>query len=423
VREGRWLDEKLDERHELGGLVFVFWSSEMGRWETSGHGPLTQEVLSHFALRGLDPFSAYVYHVYRWPLHSGPWSDDCWVAHLREIDDARRRIDVLRPYFKRLRSRGIPAIKFDLPPKKDKAARPLPLFPVRKVRKWGYKNSEGQMVVDFAFSEAQPFSEDLAWVRREDRWIALTTEGKIGIELEVESVERVWPFVNGWARFRRGRMEQVYNYDGERPVLERIFVGYYNFVSREGKLMYPVASEEEFIRAENFRGPFAWVQTRNSERMWIDQEGQPASEGEIQQWRLENNDWSVAGSYLDGFRFVDAEGKVMLELPKGPGNVRPFHDGLAAMWVENKGTGYIDRKGQVVVPPQYAYGLDFSQGLAAVCPDSRVGLWTYIDVKGRPIAAPEFSEAQPFHGGLALVKKNLYYYLDQSGRLLLPPGM
>jgi hypothetical protein len=76
-----------------------------------------------------------------------------------------------------------------------------------------------------------------------------------------------------------------------------------------------------------------------------------------------------------------------------------------------------------VVPPQYAYGQDFSQGLAAVCPDSRVGLWTYIDVKGRPIAAPEFSEAQPFHGGLALVKKNLYYYLDQSGRLLLPPGM
>jgi hypothetical protein len=344
------------------------------------------------------------------------------VGHFREVDECRRRIEVLRPYFKRARGFGLPSIRIE--PNQKKAAKGSEiLFPVRKVRKWGYKNSESKMVIDFAYQEAQPFCEDLAWVRLDERWIALTPEGKAAIELDVESVERVWPFEQGLARFRHGRMQEVYNYEDERPVLERLFVGYYNFVDRQGNLMRAVKGEDEFVRAENFRGPYAWVQDKQSRRGWINTKAEWVEEDEIRKWRVQTGDWAVAGSVLDGFRYVDADGDTMLEVPKGPDSVRPFHDGLAAIWVQGKGTGYIDREGNTVVPPQYAYGQDFSEGYAAVCPEAALGLWTYIDTQGRPIAAPEFSEAQPFRGGLAMVKKNLHYYLDTQGRLVVPPDM
>jgi hypothetical protein len=187
--------------------------------------------------------------------------------------------------------------------------------------------------------------------------------------------------------------------------------------------MFYRSMAEDLIEAESFRGPYARVRDGDHRLRWIDTKGQWVPDETIRRWRLETRDWSVAGSPEEGICFLDADGRVVARAPDGALEVRPFSSGLAAFRTRDAGVGYMDRRGRVVIPAQYATGESFSEGYAAVCPDAASGLWTYIDTSGRPIAAPEFSEARPFCGGLALVKRNLYYYIDTEGRLQLPPDM
>ena len=65
--------------------------------------------------------------------------------------------------------------------------------------------------------------------------------------------------------------------------------------------------------------------------------------------------------------------------------------------------GYIDETGKYVIPIQFQYGRDFSEGLAAVMADSA---WGYVDTAGKYAVKPEFEEAGEFREGLARVKKD-----------------
>src|SRR5947209_5736016 len=63
--------------------------------------------------------------------------------------------------------------------------------------------------------------------------------------------------------------------------------------------------------------------------------------------------------------------------------------------------GYIDKTGKVVVPAQFAEGLDFADGLAAV----KIGEnWGYIDQTGKAVISPQFAAGRNFAGGMAAVK-------------------
>ena len=88
-----------------------------------------------------------------------------------------------------------------------------------------------------------------------------------------------------------------------------------------------------------------------------------------------------------------------------------FAEGPAAV-TEGGKVGYINRKGEMVIRPQFEVGnpcgeglwyerpRDFSGGLAAV----RVaGKWGYIDRTGRVVIEPRYDCAQRFSEGLAVV--------------------
>jgi len=93
--------------------------------------------------------------------------------------------------------------------------------------------------------------------------------------------------------------------------------------------------------------------------------------------------------------------------------------------------GYIDEKGQVVVPAQFDKAQDFSEGLAAVAFNAgkkskhefeKPRHWGYIDRDGKILISPQFRRARPFSGGLAAVQ-NLRYkwgYIDPSGKIIVP---
>jgi hypothetical protein len=88
----------------------------------------------------------------------------------------------------------------------------------------------------------------------------------------------------------------------------------------------------------------------------------------------------------------------------------PFDDWIAFQ----KGKwGFCDRKGNIVIAPQYLAANSFSDGLAAV---KKEKYWIYIDKTGTQIIEGQFQRADAFHDGIAAVMKdNKWMLIDKTG--------
>jgi hypothetical protein len=98
--------------------------------------------------------------------------------------------------------------------------------------------------------------------------------------------------------------------------------------------------------------------------------------------------------------------------------------------IQNGKVGYINKKGEIVINPQFDLAFPFSEGMAAVRSGER---WGYIDKTGKIVINPQFDLAFPFSEGKALVarakeKESLYkapYYLggyiDRTGKIAINP--
>jgi hypothetical protein len=88
---------------------------------------------------------------------------------------------------------------------------------------------------------------------------------------------------------------------------------------------------------------------------------------------------------------------------------------------QNEKVGYVNRKGEVVVAPQFALGLPFSEGLALVCLRSDGGCG-FIDQTGKIVIPTEFARATRFSEGLAAIKvADKVAYIDKTGKIVVNP--
>jgi len=83
--------------------------------------------------------------------------------------------------------------------------------------------------------------------------------------------------------------------------------------------------------------------------------------------------------------------------------------------IEKNKTGFINQKGEVVIPPLFRSAGDFSEGLAAV----RIkGYYGYIDQKGVVAIPPQFDFATAFTDGYAIVfRGEKPQYIDKTGKV------
>lgn len=95
----------------------------------------------------------------------------------------------------------------------------------------------------------------------------------------------------------------------------------------------------------------------------------------------------------------------------------PFNDQMAAVWVSGK-AGFIDTKGEIIIPIKFDGATSFSEGLAAVKVNSK---WGYIDKKGSWKVNPQYDSALFFSEGLAGVKADgKWGYIDINGKTVIP---
>ena len=118
--------------------------------------------------------------------------------------------------------------------------------------------------------------------------------------------------------------------------------------------------------------------------------------------------------YIYQYGFVDAKGNEVIPMQFDEATF--FSDGYAlASDPSSKLLGAINKQGTFVHVPEFEQGSPFHEGVAAVCVKLTCG---YVDTTGRWVIAAAFTNAGDFRGGLARVswKDNAYGYIDKSGK-------
>ncbi len=203
--------------------------------------------------------------------------------------------------------------------------------------------------------------------------------------------------------------------------------------------------------------------------------GRVVQVGEMQWDELKEFSEGLAGVSKDGqWGFVDAHGKLVINLQSGWKYAFPFEDGLAQVdvggansdFVDKSGQtivrkgqsdtndiawpcmispfpnlrfsyglipvrnkigkwGFMNRDGRLVVPPQWHQVLDFHEGLAMVSnyyPSNRTYEFGFVNTNGHLEISLRWGRALSFSEGLAAVSSNgLWGFIDKSGRMVIPP--
>lgn len=107
---------------------------------------------------------------------------------------------------------------------------------------------------------------------------------------------------------------------------------------------------------------------------------------------------------------------VTLSYEDGGGSVYSFSGGLARI-TQSGMSGYVDRRGEIVIAPAYDYAADFSDGLAVVGLDGKFGV---VDKRGDEIATLQYDSVESYSEGYALTGLDgKYGFLNKRGEVVI----
>jgi hypothetical protein len=128
-------------------------------------------------------------------------------------------------------------------------------------------------------------------------------------------------------------------------------------------------------------------------------------------------------NYDGEWGFINTKGEIVI--PVEYASVKKFSEGLAAVQRDGK-WGFINKKDEVVIPFEYDVVDNFSGGLAAVRKgDWGTGKWGFINTKGEVVIQFDYVYADGFDGGLAAVRKGDWEtgkvgFINKSGETMIP---
>jgi hypothetical protein len=250
------------------------------------------------------------------------------------------------------------------------------LFAVHDGEQCGFADFSGKIKIPARFQDCAGFSEGLAAVEADGRWGYVDESGAAAIPPRFLSADS---FSEGLAFVTEG--------DGAKCVIDRkgkvLFAADYYKHGKFSEGVAPVEIVDQFV---------CFSEKPEVKSSCADGEGHPRHV----RWGYINKTGAMAiPPYIN---FAAEE----------------FHDGLAYA-----GGGFIDHRGTVVIAGRFTGSSDFSNGVAAVQVDYKN--WGYIDKSGGWLAPAEFDEAGRIEDGRGLVRRDgLYGYVNASGTLVIP---
>lgn len=290
---------------------------------------------------------------------------------------------------------------------------------------YGYIDKTGKRVKDPIFTDAGDFSEGLAWVSQNNVFGFINSDGDIAI---APDFERALPFSDGLAAVKKN--------------------GRWGFIDKAGNVVIPPKYDD----AQPFFDGLAAFSDGNGKWGYINKAGNVAIPPKYDEARPFFEGMAVVRTSKE-WAVINKLGETVFSKPSNY-NIEDYSEGWAAFSDENGKWGYLDKAGNVVIPPQYDYppapffeGLacvrkskkwtvinkdgqtvftakesvgPYSEGLAGfLSPNGKYG---YLDKRGDTAIAPMFDKAYPFHEGLAKVKMDgLDGYIDKTGKMVVEP--
>lgn len=251
-------------------------------------------------------------------------------------------------------------------------------YPIILNDKWGYIDFNGKIVIQPQYIEANPFSEDFAFVKIGeiyDHNVLIKDRGFININGDFVShseYQKVGSLRNGRIRVKKTGA----------GIFTNSSWGFVDSTFRE--IIEPIYTD-----VGNFSEGLAWVRLR--ERFLI---------------------FTVS----DKYGYINKKGEVTIPLQYEKAG--EFSEGLANITIEGK-KGFIDKTGNIVINPRFESVGFFSESLARV---RYKGKWGYINNQDSLVISFNYDRAFSFSDGLALVEHSgKWVFIDCSGKIVLDP--
>ena len=307
---------------------------------------------------------------------------------------------------------------------------------VRIGAKSGFINSTGEVVIAPQFDEASPFSEGLAAVQVGTKFGYISTKGLVVITPQFVYANS---FDNGRAAVKLNGEPRSFD---QRGKIGHIGKDRYAFIDKEGKYI----GTPGFLFVQwGFGNEHAWTDDVTLIRTADDLIGIMNDAGKV---LIADKVEEIGDSgFTDGLAPAATGGKWGYIDKRGDWVIEPqfehafgFKDGLASVEVGGR-WGFIDQKGKFVVNPQYDFIFGLSEGYAIFeigkgsipgC-GQYCGYHGFIDTKGRVMVEAKFVErpnpdgswsspVHPFSEGLAAVKTDDGWgFIDPTGKMVIDP--
>jgi uncharacterized protein YchJ len=232
--------------------------------------------------------------------------------------------------------------------------------------KMGYVDSTGKVVIPRKYNEARAFHDGLA---------AVLLHGKYGF-IDKTGAEVIPPTLKykSVGDFHDGLAWVCVSIAFLNPK-EHLYI----YIDKKGKKIIP----DKYREVNDFYNGLASVRFRIGLRGTIDTMGKPINVSGVD-FAFSNQDRLVHQS----------------------------HDGLVLLEVNGK-WGFIDTKGNEVIPFKYEHAHVFNEGPAAVKLNDK---WGFLDKTGKEITPLKYERVQNFHDGSARVKLNgKWHFIKKDG--------
>ena len=284
------------------------------------------------------------------------------------------------------------------------------LFPIitwskdKVTSKARFIDKTGKVVIDLKYEKTNRFSEGLAGIRMKGLWGFIDEMGTIVIAPQYDkigdfreglasvSLNKKWGFID-----KTGKLAISIKYDTVREFTEGVatveLTGQWQYIDKAGQVAITLG--------------FNCVQA------WFFSEGLAAVNiGGRMETSMVYAQWGKWG-------FINKEG--VLVIPPQFDWAGEFSEGLAAIMVDKK-YGFINKSGEVIIVPQYAYAGIFKEG---VCPvqigDERTGKYGVINKRGKMVIDAEFLDVLEFSDGFfgASLEYEKYGFINKTGTTVI----
>ena len=273
------------------------------------------------------------------------------------------------------------------------------LFPVKQNGKWGYINKLGQIIIKANYLAAQPFSEDIAFVRTSKHLKAIDSLGNTIFKLPLNS-----------------NFPGAYS-EGLAPFLVD---GKYGFIDKTGKTVI----DFQFDFARSFSDGLAAVRFKKTDLLsaFISKKGEISFyiPSELTKGFVKKNISEITSLELTGKSDQPSASNLSLGFNgRIAFDTRAFSENLVSVKINNQ-YGYINKDGKVVIEPQFSYADAFSEGLAQV---SLRGKCAFINQSGTIVINTPYHyySCSSFSSGLAKIQIGRQIgYIDSNGQFIWP---